>query len=117
VRLVNGGHMPPVLVTSGGYHELQRGDMALGMMPGAAYREQHQDVKPGEMLVAYSDGLTEALNEAGEFYGEDRLRADFAQLASLSAKQAGERVLASVDAFIGPTRPYDDLSLIVLKRI
>jgi len=116
-RLVNGGHMPPVLVTSGGYHELQRGDMALGMMPGAAYREQHQDVKPGEMLVAYSDGLTEALNEAGEFYGEDRLRADFAQLASLSAKQAGERVLASVDAFIGPTRPYDDLSLIVLKRI
>jgi len=117
VRLVNGGHMPPVLVTSGGYHELQRGDMALGMMPGAAYREQHQDVKPGEMLVAYSDGLTEALNEAGEFYGEDRLRADFAQLASLSARQAGERVLASVDAFIGPTRPYDDLSLIVLKRI
>jgi len=116
VRLVNGGHMPPVLVSAGGYHELQRGDMALGMMPGAAYREQRQDVKPGEMLVAYSDGLTEALNVAGDFYGEDRLRADFAQLASLSAKQAGERVLASVDAFIGTTRPYDDLSLIILKR-
>jgi serine phosphatase RsbU (regulator of sigma subunit) len=117
VRLVNGGHMPPVLVSADGYHELQRGDMALGMMPGAAYREQHQDVQPGEMLVAYSDGLTEALNAAGEFYGEDRLRADFAQLASRSAKQAGERILASVDAFIGTTRPYDDLSLIVLKRI
>jgi len=116
VRLVNGGHMPPVLVSASGYHELQRGDMALGMMPGAAYREQRQDVKPGEMLVAYSDGLTEALNVAGDFYGEDRLRADFAQLASLSAKQAGERVLASVDAFIGTTRPYDDLSLIILKR-
>jgi hypothetical protein len=117
VRLVNGGHLPPVLVSAGGYHELQRGDMALGMMPGASYREQHQDVKPGEMLIAYSDGLTEALNAAGEFYGEDRLRADFADLAPLSAKQAGERVLASVDAFIGTTRPYDDLSLIVLKRI
>jgi hypothetical protein len=117
VRLVNGGHMPPVLVSAGGYHELQRGDMALGMMPGASYREQHQDVMPGQMLIAYSDGLTEALNAAGEFYGEDRLRADFADLAPLSAKQAGERVLASVDAFIGATRPYDDLSLIVLKRI
>jgi len=117
VRLVNGGHMPPVLVSAAGYHELQRGDIALGLMPGAAYREQHQDVKPGEMLVAYSDGLTEALNASGEFYGEDRLRADFAQLASLSARQAGERVLASVDAFIGTTRPYDDLSLIILKRI
>jgi len=116
VGLVNGGHMPPVLVSAGGYHELQRGDMALGMMPGAAYREQHQDVQPGEMLIGYSDGLTEALNAAGEFYGEDRLRAVFAGLASLSAKQAGERILESVDAFIGTTRPYDDLSLIILKR-
>jgi hypothetical protein len=117
VRLLNGGHLPPVLVSAGGYHELQRGDMALGMMPGATYREQHQDVEPGEMLVAYSDGLTEALNAAGEFYGEDRLRAVFAGLSFLSAKQAGARILESVDAFIGTTRPYDDLSLIVLKRI
>ena len=117
VRLVNGGHMPPVLVSAAGYHELPRGDMALGMMPGAAYREQRQDVNPGEMLIAYSDGLTEALNAAGEFYGEDRLRADFATLATLTAKQAGERILASVDAFIGATRPYDDLSVVVLKRL
>jgi len=116
VRLVNGGHMPPVLVSAGGYHELQRGDMALGMMPGASYREQQHEVKPGEMLIAYSDGLTEALNAAGEFYGEDRLRADFARLAALTAKQAGERILESVDAFIGTTRPYEDLSLVVLKR-
>jgi len=116
VRLVNGGHMPPVLVSAGGYHELQRGDMALGMMPGASYREQHQDVKPGQMLIAYSDGLTEALNAAGEFYGEERLHAVFAQVAPLSAKEAGARILESVDAFIGTTRPYDDLSLIVLKR-
>jgi phosphoserine phosphatase RsbU/P len=117
VRLVNGGHMPPVLVSAGGYHELQRGDMALGMMPGVAYREQHQDVKPGEMLIAYSDGLTEALNASGEFYGEDRLRAEFTNVAPLTARQAGERILESVDAFIGTTRPYDDLSLIVLKRV
>jgi sigma-B regulation protein RsbU (phosphoserine phosphatase) len=116
VRLVNGGHMPPVLVAGGGFHELQRGDMALGMMPGASYNEQHQDVPSGAMLIAYSDGLTEALNAAGEFYGEDRLRAVFAGLSSLSAKQAGARILESVDAFIGTTRPYDDLSLIVLKR-
>jgi hypothetical protein len=116
VRLVNGGHMPPVLVSAGGYHDLQRGDMALGMMPGASYREQHQDVKRGEMLVAYSDGLTEALNASGEFYGEERLHAVFAQVAPLSAKEAGARILESVDAFIGTTRPYDDLSLIVLKR-
>jgi sigma-B regulation protein RsbU (phosphoserine phosphatase) len=81
------------------------------------YLEQHQDVQPGEMLIGYSDGLTEALNAAGEFYGDDRLRAVFAGLASHSAKRAGERILESVDAFIGATRPYDDLSLIILKRL
>ena len=48
--------------------------------------------------------------------GEDRLRADFAKLAPLTAKQAGERILESVDAFIGATRPYDDLSLVILRR-
>jgi serine phosphatase RsbU (regulator of sigma subunit) len=117
VRLVNGGHMPPVLVSAGGHHELQRGDMALGMMPGASYHEQQQDVRPGEMLITYSDGLTEALNDAGEFYGEDRLQAVFKELAPLSAREAGARMLESVDAFIGATRPYDDLSLIVLKRV
>jgi hypothetical protein len=116
VRLVNGGHMPPVLVSGGRFHELQRGDIALGMVPGAAYREQHQEVQPGEMLIAYSDGLTEALNAAGEFYGEERLHAVFTGVSTLKAREAGARILESVDAFIGTTRPYDDLSLIVLKR-
>ena len=116
VRLVNGGHMPPVLVSGGRFHELQRGDIALGMVAGAEYREQQQEVRPGEMLIAYSDGLTEALNAAGEFYGEERLHAAFAGVSALSAREAGARILESVDAFIGTTRPYDDLSLIVLKR-
>jgi hypothetical protein len=117
VRLVNGGHMPPVLVSGGRFHELQRGDIALGMVPGAEYGEQQQEVQPGEMLIAYSDGLTKALNAAGEFYGEARLHAVFAGVSALSAREAGARVLESVDAFIGTTRPYDDLSLIVLKRL
>ena len=116
VRLVNAGHMPPVRVSGQGYHELRHGDMALGMMPGSTYQEQHEELQPGEMLIVYSDGLTEATNAAGEFYGDERLRALFPGLASFSAAAAGARLLESVDAFIGTTRPYDDLSLIVLKR-
>ncbi len=116
VRLVNAGHMPPVRIADGSYHELPHGDMALGMMPGSTYSEQQVELQPGELLVIYSDGVTEALNEGGEFYGDDRLRAVFAGLGGLTASEAGTRLLASVDAFIGPTRPYDDLSLIVLRR-
>jgi len=116
LRLVNAGHMPPVRITGAAFHDLPRGNMALGMMPGATYEEQEVDLQPGEMLVVYSDGLTEALNQAGDFYGEDRMRAIFPTLSALSAREAGARLLASVDAFIGDTRPYDDLSLVILKR-
>ena len=116
LRLVNAGHMPPVKITGATFHDLPRGSMALGMMPAATYDEQEIDLQPGELLVVYSDGLTEALNEAGDFYGEDRMREVFPTLAGLSAREAGARLLASVDAFIGDTRPYDDLSLVILKR-
>jgi len=117
VRLVNAGHMPPVRISGTAFHDLPHGDMALGMMPGSVYQEQYEELEPGEMLVIYSDGLTEALNEAGEFYGDERLRAVFPGLSALSAVAAGTKILESVDAFIGRTRPYDDLSLVILKRI
>ncbi len=116
VRLVNAGHMPPVRIGPAGSHDLPRGDMALGMMPGAAYVERTEELAPGDMLLLYSDGVTEAMNAAGEFYDDSRLRALFPGLHPLTARDAGQRILASVDAFIGPTRPYDDLSLVVLKR-
>jgi hypothetical protein len=116
VRLVNAGHMPPVRISGTAFHDLPHGDMALGMMPGSVYQEQHEELESGEMLVIYSDGLTEALNEAGEFYGDERLRAVFPGLSALSAVAAGTKILESVDAFIGTTRPYDDLSLVILKR-
>ena len=117
VRLVNAGHMPPVRITGETFHDLARGNIALGMMPGASFDEQDLELQSGEMLVIYSDGLTEALNDAGDFYGDDRMRALFPGLSALSAHDAGARLLASVDAFIGETRPYDDLSLIILKRL
>jgi len=116
VRLMNAGHMPPAHLSNSTYHELPRGNMALGLMDGVAYDEQVVELQPGDMLVVYSDGLTEALNETGEFYGEERLQALFPTLTALSAKDAGTRILASADAFIGETKPYDDLSLVVLKR-
>ena len=116
VRLVNAGHMPPIHVTGATFHEQPRGSMALGLFAGAAYDEQSVELADGEMLVIYSDGLTEALNEAGDFFGDDRLQALFPGLSALSARDAGTRLLEAVDRFIGDSRPYDDLSLIILKR-
>lgn len=116
VRLVNAGHMPPVVLSPSGFHELPRGGIALGLIPEAAYEEQAVDLEPGEMLFIYSDGLTEAMNEAGEFFDDSRLRALFPQIRGLSPADAGKRVIAEIDRFIGSRRPYDDVSMVILRR-
>jgi sigma-B regulation protein RsbU (phosphoserine phosphatase) len=116
VSLVNAGHQPPLVVSGAGFHELPNGGMALGMMPGSDYREQDVELQPGGALVVYSDGVTEAMNDKGEFFGDDRLRAQLPAGRGLSAEQFGRRILSAVDAFMGDTRPYDDLSLIIAKR-
>ena len=117
LELVNAGHMPAVVVGTDAFHELPRGGLAMGLLPGTSYTEQAVDLHPEEMLVIYSDGVTEAMNAAGEFFGDERLAAQYDGLARLAAAEAGQRILAAVDAFTGDTRPYDDLSLIVLKRM
>jgi len=116
VGVLNAGHMPPIIVSPGGFHELPRGNMAMGLMPRTPFEMQQTDLQPGDMLVAYSDGLTEAMNANGEFFGDDRLRALLPGLCALSAADAGARLLGAVNAFIGHARPYDDISIVVLKR-
>lgn len=118
VRLLNAGHMPPlVLRTGGALEELPRGSVALGVMKGATFEEQAVTLDPGDLLLVYSDGVTEASSPDGEFYGDERLRAVFAASAGLGAEPAGTRVLAAVDAFARDARPFDDLSLVVLARL
>jgi sigma-B regulation protein RsbU (phosphoserine phosphatase) len=68
------------------------------------------------MLVAYSDGLTEAMNRSGEFFGEERLHGLVADLAGLTAETVSARLVAAVEAFVDDAPRHDDLSLVVLKR-
>jgi serine phosphatase RsbU (regulator of sigma subunit) len=116
VRLLNAGHMPP-LRRSHAIEELPHGSFALGITPDATYDEQRVELQPGEVLLVYSDGVTEAMNRAGEFFGDERLRTVFAATGEASAEQIGRRVLRSVDAFTGDAPIHDDLSLVVIKRV
>ncbi|HMB93018.1 MAG TPA: PP2C family protein-serine/threonine phosphatase, partial [Rhodothermales bacterium] len=95
VRLLNAGHMPPLLIQRGGVRKMSKGGPALGLMPDAPYTEQHIDMAAGELLLVYSDGLTEARNEQGAFF-EDRLRTLLPKLRGLSAEGAGRLLLAEV---------------------
>lgn len=117
VRLLNAGHMPPLLLRSSRLEVMPSGSIALGMMPDSTYVEQDVDLEIGDMFVVYSDGITEAMDAHDDFYGDDRLRVALQPCRERTAAQAGEAVLASVDAFVGSARVHDDMSLIILKRI
>jgi sigma-B regulation protein RsbU (phosphoserine phosphatase) len=116
VRVLNAGHMPPLLLRGASVSEMPRGSFALGLLKDATFAEQHAELGPGDLLIVYSDGLTEAMNATGDFFGEERLRALASSLARDPAEQVGGRLLAAVETFVGDAPRHDDLSLVVLKR-
>jgi sigma-B regulation protein RsbU (phosphoserine phosphatase) len=116
VRVLNAGHMPPIVLGADGVRSLPPVARPLGAFADAAYTEQALDLAPGELLVAYSDGLTDARNEAGEFFGEEGLQALLPRLRGLSSSEAGELIRDAAARFVGDARPADDLSLVTLRR-
>jgi len=117
VRLFNAGHPPPLVVRKGRVEELPRGGPALGLMREAVFTDQEVDLHPDDLLIIYSDGVTEARDEQGDFFEEKRLLALAATLRGLSAEDAGRRLLEAVEGFTCNARPHDDLSLIVVRRL
>jgi hypothetical protein len=117
VRVLNAGHPPPLVLRGTTLEELPNGTMALGMLPDATFSEQRVNLADGDVLIVYSDGVTEAMNANDEFFGDERLRARLPALARMAAQGIGTGVVAAVDEFVGDRRPHDDLSLVVLRRV
>ncbi len=116
VCMLNAGHMPPFILRPGTIEELPRGDLAMGLIDAATFAEQTADLNPGDLLLVYSDGVTEAMNAGGDFFGDERLRALLPGMTSMTPAEAGARVLNAVLQFVGEARPHDDLSLVILRR-
>ncbi|HMK38156.1 MAG TPA: PP2C family protein-serine/threonine phosphatase [Bacteroidota bacterium] len=116
VRIVNAGHLPPLVIRQDAVLQLEKGGPALGLMDRAEFREQSVDLGPGEILLIYSDGLIETQNGAGEFFGEERLRTLVAGSCASGAADLGDRLVASCDGFQGYAPAHDDLSLVILQR-
>jgi len=116
LRYLNAGHNPAFLIQAAGTDKLGASALPLGMLPASNYKECTLDLRPGDVLLAYSDGLTEAENAAGEEFGMQRLEALLPELAKLEPQACGRRLLKEVDRFVGDVRPYDDLSLVIIRR-
>ena len=114
---VNAGHELPYLFTAASEPvRLAAGGAPLGVIDRTPYEEQSVTVQPGDLLVVYSDGVTEAMNASGEFFGEERLRAILPGVSTLATREIASRVVAAVDAFVGSASVHDDLSLLILRR-
>lgn len=117
LHILNAGHMPPIALRGAALEKLPSVAPLLGILPEATYTEQNIDLQPGDLLLVYSDGLTEAYNNKGDFFGDERLLGFLPQLQGLSAQAAGDRLLAELESFVGDERRSDDLSLVLLKRL
>jgi sigma-B regulation protein RsbU (phosphoserine phosphatase) len=88
----------------------------LGIFEEVELEEQELEVAPGDVLLFYTDGVTEAINAHDQPFGEDRLRAVLAEHAASTAEQVMQAVVGAVKEFVGDTPQSDDLTLFVLKR-
>ena len=116
VRILNAGHNPPVVTGPHQPEGLAASGLPLGMLGDSTYHEATVDLAPGQMLIAYSDGLTEACDPGGQEYGLQRLKALLPQLHQLTPAAAGACILADANRFTGGGKPADDLSLLILRR-
>ena len=118
VRYANGGHNPPLLVHRDGSSTALplTGGVALGVVPNFDFGTDQVVLQPGEALVLYTDGVSEAENSDSEEYGMDRLQAVFSGSAPSSAREANDAIFASVRAFAGDRSQSDDITCLVLLR-
>ena len=96
---------------------LSRQRWCLGVEPDGAYATDRLRLAPGDILLLYTDGLTEAMNAAGECFGTDRLLAASRSPEILSPRQLVEQVVAAVTAHVGTVEQSDDLTLLAVARL
>jgi sigma-B regulation protein RsbU (phosphoserine phosphatase) len=112
----NGGQLPPfVLCANGSVRRLDRGGSVVGLLDNLVYDEGSVTLDPGDILIAYSDGVTEPENEFGEF-GEERLIEMVTRHRHLPLAAISQQVLQSLRAWIGDQEQPDDITLVLARQ-
>ncbi|HVH71180.1 MAG TPA: GAF domain-containing SpoIIE family protein phosphatase, partial [Candidatus Dormibacteraeota bacterium] len=118
---VNAGHNPPIVFrhTSGRpvFERLESGGTVVGLLPHCLYQQGRFEMRPGDALVAFTDGVSEAMNADGELWGEERLMATLAKCDDLAASEVLDRIIAAVDQFAAGAKQNDDMTLIVARVV
>jgi serine phosphatase RsbU (regulator of sigma subunit) len=115
LKFCNAGHNPPLIYGADGLRRLESGGMPVGMFEAAPYSGDDTHLKPGDTLVLYSDGVTEAHNVAGEEFGEARLVTVLERYSRGSAAIVLEQIIDAVKEFARGAEQYDDVTALVVK--
>jgi sigma-B regulation protein RsbU (phosphoserine phosphatase) len=112
----NAGHNPPLLFGRRGVRRLEKGGLILGAFGEATFEEETLQLDPGDTLVVFSDGVTEALNAEGVEFGEERLQSCVTINRELGPQDLLNRILNTVREFSANTTQSDDLTVLVLRH-
>ena len=115
----NAGHNPPYLIRSQngkGTERLTRTGVLLGMFDDEQWEMERIQFDPGDVLVLYTDGVTEAQNAVGDFFGRERLVKVVKNKSDDSAKVVRESILGKISKFVGDAPQMDDIALVVVSR-
>jgi sigma-B regulation protein RsbU (phosphoserine phosphatase) len=120
LECVNAGHNAPLVLRQNGNSalrvlRLEADGPVVGLLPFAPYSEQSLKLEPGDLLIAYTDGISEAMTHDDEEWGEERMIAAAAEAGDGSAKDVLVKVFAAADAFTAGAPQHDDMTLLVLK--
>jgi len=117
ITFVNAGHNPPIVYHSadGIISELDATGMAMGAVKDTPYQSKVCPLKPGDVMVLYTDGVTEGQNEKGEMYGEVRLQECIRSAVDFPAKEILARILDDLTKFCGNAPQYDDITLMAVR--
>ncbi|HKY32079.1 MAG TPA: SpoIIE family protein phosphatase [Candidatus Polarisedimenticolia bacterium] len=116
---VNAGHCPPIILRTGPEGRrvirLAAGGTVIGLFEEATFTEKHLDLAPGDLLVAFTDGISEAMNEEEEEWGDERLIEAMASRRGLGAGDLVQALLGEADRFAGAAPQHDDMTLVAMR--
>jgi sigma-B regulation protein RsbU (phosphoserine phosphatase) len=111
----NAGHLPPIVICAdGSTHLLEVGGTVVGLFGDMVYPEGHVTLNPGDIVVAYSDGITEPENDFGDF-GEERLAQIVQENRNLPLPRISEAILSAVTDWIGGEEQPDDMTVVLAR--
>lgn len=113
----NAGHLPPLLVRDGVVERLEVNGTVVGAFPSSQYSESHLELCRSDVLLLYTDGITEPENAYGEMFGEQRLADLLSRNAHRSDQQLVESIVEAVQEWTGAGEQQDDITLLVVRRV